>query len=389
MRIKNKKMAAFILSGVCFLTVISGCGGKGKSGATEGLPQGADEAAEGTDAVAQGNSADAGDGRYKPSELTIPSQDSYDYPYMGLKFSLPKSLRERMDRQEMAMINFEEATGDERALSYALISWKAMTEKQRDQEVQSGGNEFYDWADSLEPVGAIGAYQKDKAGMLDELTGCTQHKEIGKSQDGTYTFYLSTNPDADSAWQEEINSISYEITDVMPLQEYMQSEDGQEGEDAPASDGENVGEFTTQDINGETCTQEMFADYDLTMVNVFTTWCSPCVGEIPDLQKLYEEMEGKGVNVVGIVLDCLDSSGNMDAEVVKKAKVLAERTGAKYPFLVPDGGLLNGRLAGINAVPETFFVDKEGNIVGETYSGSHTLEEWKEIVEKVQEGVAQ
>ena len=44
--------------------------------------------------------------------------------------------------------------------------------------------------------------------------------------------------------------------------------------------------------------------------------------------------------------------------------------------------MMNGRLNGINAFPETFFVDKDGNIVGETYSGSHDLKEWKEIVEK-------
>ena len=34
-------------------------------------------------------------------------------------------------------------------------------------------------------------------------------------------------------------------------------------------------EFSTRDIEGETYTQDMFADYDLTMVNVFATWCSP------------------------------------------------------------------------------------------------------------------
>lgn len=44
--------------------------------------------------------------------------------------------------------------------------------------------------------------------------------------------------------------------------------------------------------------------------------------------------------------------------------------------------MMNGRLNGVSAFPETFFVDKEGNIVGETYSGSHTLDGWKEIVEK-------
>lgn len=139
--------------------------------------------------------------------------------------------------------------------------------------------------------------------------------------------------------------------------------------------GDNLGDFSMQDIEGETYTQEMFADYDLTMVNVFTTWCTPCVNEIPDLEKLGNEMEEEGVQVVGIVLDCADE------ETVEKAKLLAEKTGATYPFLVPDEGYLNGRLAGINAVPETFFVDKEGNIVGESYTGSRSFEDWKSIVE--------
>lgn len=133
----------------------------------------------------------------------------------------------------------------------------------------------------------------------------------------------------------------------------------------------------------------MFADYDLTMVNVFATWCTPCVNEIPDLQELYEEMESQGVNVVGIVLDCIDGTGSADEEAIEKAKVLAERTGAEYPFLIPDETYLNGRLSGINAVPETFFVDKDGNIVGETYTGSRPLEDWKEIVDTERKGAAQ
>lgn len=140
-------------------------------------------------------------------------------------------------------------------------------------------------------------------------------------------------------------------------------------------------EFSMQDIEGETYTQEMFEDYDLTMINVFTTWCSPCVKEIPDLQKLRDEMADQGVNVVGIVLDSVDLSGNVDEEAVEKAKILAEKTGVVYPFLIPDEGYLNGILSDIEAVPETFFVDKNGNIVGESYTGSRSLEEWKEIVE--------
>ena len=67
--------------------------------------------------------------------------------------------------------------------------------------------------------------------------------------------------------------------------------------------------------------------------------------------------------------------------------MLAEKTGVSYPFLIPDEGYLNGRLAGIQAVPETFFVDRDGNIVGETYSGSRSFEDWKSIIEKELEGV--
>lgn len=146
----------------------------------------------------------------------------------------------------------------------------------------------------------------------------------------------------------------------------------------------NLGEFSIKDIEGNTYTQELFADYDITMINLFTTWCSPCVREIPDLEKLNNEMADQGVQVVGIVLDSVDQKGNVLDTVVEQAKLLAERTEAAYPFLIPDKSNLNGRLMGIDAVPETFFVDKDGNIIGETYTGSRSLEDWKAIIETIQ-----
>lgn len=160
-----------------------------------------------------------------------------------------------------------------------------------------------------------------------------------------------------------------------------QKEQTQETEPAEQA-AESLGSFSMEDIEGETYTQEMFADYDLTMINVFATWCTPCINEIPDLEQLRNDMAGQGVNVVGIVLDAVDYSGETDETAVETAKILAEQTGAAYPFLIPDQSLLNGRLAGIAAVPETFFADKEGNLIGETYTGSRSLEEWKSVVEE-------
>ena len=49
-------------------------------------------------------------------------------------------------------------------------------------------------------------------------------------------------------------------------------------------------------------------------------------------------------------------------------------------MLVPDEVLLNGRLKGINAYPETFFVDSKGNIVGSTYCGAKSFDEWNGII---------
>ncbi len=162
--------------------------------------------------------------------------------------------------------------------------------------------------------------------------------------------------------------------------------DSSAGETAQEKEAENLGEFSMEDIEGNIYTQEMFADYDLTMVNVFATWCSPCIREMPDLERLRNDMASQGVNVTGIVLDAVTDSGSIDEDAVENAKLLAEKAGVTYPFLIPDEGQLNGRLSGINAVPETFFVDREGNITGETYIGSHELEDWKAIVEEELKG---
>ena len=180
-----------------------------------------------------------------------------------------------------------------------------------------------------------------------------------------------------SAYTESLDSAAPSISAETPA-----ASDSVAPAETSDSDSISLGEFTTQDINGETYNQDMFKDYELTLVNVFATWCSPCVAEIPDLEKLNNQMEDQGVHVVGVLLDVLNAKGEMEPEGVERAKFLAEQTGAAYPFLVPDSTYFNGRLIGIEAIPETFFVDKNGNIVGETYSGSRSLEEWISVVEK-------
>ena len=142
----------------------------------------------------------------------------------------------------------------------------------------------------------------------------------------------------------------------------------------------NIGQFTTQDIYGETVTQDIFADYDLTLVNLFATWCGPCISEMPELSQLQKDMRDQGVNIVAVVLDA-SYFGVVDESAVATAQELAELVDAEFTFMIPDETNLNGRLDSVSAVPESFFVDSNGNIVGESYVGARDYDTWKGIIE--------
>ena len=358
---------------------------------TEAMAVPADQAGmvvDGDAAAADGDAipSDFIQGTFKPSETTVQAQDSYEYPFLGLTMKLPEELLKQIKEQTIAMITNEGWNDNADAIKYAYISWSEMTEEQKEAEVDKLGTAYDDWCKSLAKIGVIGIYDEDSEKELDELTGCTEHKEIGSSSDGKYKYYLSTNKDADESLKKEVEKIDVTLTEMTPFQQLSAFDQPQDTSNA--GDSTTVGKFETKGVDGKDYTEKVFSDYDLTLVNIFTTWCSPCVNEIPELEKLYEEMKEKGVGVVGVVLDTVGDHAKHDDPAVKKAPLLQEKKKAYYPFLIPDSTMMNGRLNGISAFPETFFVDKEGNIVGETYSGSHSLDEWKEIVEKELENVS-
>ena len=384
MKFRTQKITALMVAAIVGVSTLGSVSVMAAE-STEAMAVPADQAGmvvDGDAAAADGDaiSSDFIQGTFKPSETTVQAQDSYEYPFLGLNMKLPEELLKQIKEQTIAMISNEVWNDNADAIKYAYISWSEMTEEQKEAEVDKMGTAYDDWYNSLAKIGAIGIYDEDSEKELDKITGCTEHKEIGSSSDGKYKYYLSTNKDADESLKKEVEKIDVTLTEMTPFQQLSAFDQPQETSNA--GDSTNVGKFETKGVDGKDYTEKVFSDYDLTLVNVFTTWCSPCVNEIPELEKLYEEMKEKGVGVVGVVLDTVGDDAKQNEDTVKKAGVLQEKTKASYPFLVPDSTMMNGRLNGVSAFPETFFVDKEGNIVGETYSGSHTLDEWKEIVEK-------
>jgi len=139
---------------------------------------------------------------------------------------------------------------------------------------------------------------------------------------------------------------------------------------------EKFPEFKTTDSNGNEVTEKIFADKDITMVNVWGTFCGPCINEMPELQKIYESLPNNA-NLIGIAADVPE--GMKDG--VDNIKYIEEQTGVKYTNLVLDDSLMNftGRFTG---VPATIFVDKDGNIIGDLVMGAN-IEAYIQNLQKV------
>lgn len=147
-------------------------------------------------------------------------------------------------------------------------------------------------------------------------------------------------------------------------------------------EGASFSNFTAVTLDGDTVTEEIFQDYDLTMINIWGTFCGPCLSEMPDLGEISEEYQDKGVQVVGIVTDVLNRDGSLSQEQLDTAREIVEKTGADYIHLLPSGDLIEAKLSQVTAVPETVFVDSEGNLVGESHLGAKTKEDWKGIIDE-------
>ena len=324
---------------------------------------------------------------FKPADYTLPVKDEYVYEYLGLKFKLSEKIREAMKAKDIVMLDDQSPIDED--LKYGLLNFSKLTEEQKNAEVGKMGDGYEKWQESLNRIGTIGMFEKSLSEEeIGKITKCDRHTKLGESKDGKYSYYLSVNSTADAETIEELKQTTVEITEKKdrPENGFVLSEKSDlENTMAFSDDSQNavtdLSNLQTKDIDGKEFSGKDFSDYDLTMVNVFATWCSPCVQEIPDLAEIQKEMKDKGVNIVGVVTDTVDQTGE-NLEALEKAKLIRERSKAEYPFLIPDQSNFNGRLSGIQAFPETFFVDKKGQIVGETYSGSRNKKAWLEIIEK-------
>ena len=139
------------------------------------------------------------------------------------------------------------------------------------------------------------------------------------------------------------------------------------------------GTFVTTDMAGNPVTEQVFSGHKLTMVNIWATFCSPCFGEMSDLGELQAEY-GSDLQIIGIVIDAADRNGNVLSNKKAEAKAIIEETNAEYLHILPSPSLNRAYLKNVKSVPETIFLDENGNQVGQCYIGAKSKAEWNKII---------
>lgn len=142
-----------------------------------------------------------------------------------------------------------------------------------------------------------------------------------------------------------------------------------------------LSDFSATDLEGNAVDETILADHSLTMVNVWATFCTPCLSEMPALGELAKEYQSKGVQIIGLVSDTLDMDGELDDTQVETAADIVSETGADYLHLLPSSDLF-GLLGQISSVPTTFFVNGRGEQVGSTYLGAKDKDDWRAIIDE-------
>ena len=157
--------------------------------------------------------------------------------------------------------------------------------------------------------------------------------------------------------------------------------DTQDVEPADKRSSAGFEDFEGELLGGGVVTEDIFAKADLTMVNVWATYCPSCIDSLPSFAQLQEDYGDSGLQIIGIVSDTMTRDGEIDQDQVDKAQELVDDSGAAYPQLTASTDLVNLVLYQIQYIPTTFFVDSQGRQVGSAYIGARDMDTWREAVE--------
>ena len=124
--------------------------------------------------------------------------------------------------------------------------------------------------------------------------------------------------------------------------------------------------FALENLNGDKVSLDSFKGKAV-LVNFWATWCAPCKIETPWLVELRSQYAAQGFEILGVSFDDLDKD---DPKLLAKDKAEIVKTVAAlhipYPVLI-DGDTISKPYGDTEVYPTSFFIDRNGKIVGASF----------------------
>ena len=138
--------------------------------------------------------------------------------------------------------------------------------------------------------------------------------------------------------------------------------------------------FTADTLDGQTIdSAELFAGAKVTMLNIWGTYCYPCLMEMPDLGQIAKDYADADFQIVGLICD-VDSP---DSDTGATAKEQITETGADYTHLLATTEVIKNVMFDVYAVPTTLFLDSEGKLLCSAVVGSNSYETWAGAIDEL------
>lgn len=129
---------------------------------------------------------------------------------------------------------------------------------------------------------------------------------------------------------------------------------------APLDVGSAAPDYAVQTLDGEPVALSDFFG-DVVLLNVWATWCAPCVREMPALQRLHEQLGDHGLRIVAVSVDAPPGPFNPMGAFGGDIRSFIDRFGLTFTVLHDPSGDIQSRYQ-VGGLPTSFIIDRDGRI---------------------------
>lgn len=137
----------------------------------------------------------------------------------------------------------------------------------------------------------------------------------------------------------------------------------------PVMPGNPAPDFAVPDLSGRIYRLSDYAGEKVVLMNIWATWCLPCLDEMPSMERLYQELDHPDFEILAVSVDArfgeLDLFGRPGGDI----QAFADSLGLTFKLLHNERGDIQ-RTYQTTGVPETFLIGKDGLIYKKVTGGT-------------------